>query len=34
MTKPTNVMATATQHFKAQLNGDLNKIRVPEWDRI
>ena len=32
MTKPTNVMATATQHFKSQLNGDLHKIIVPEWE--
>jgi hypothetical protein len=32
MTKPTNVMAKATQHFKSQLNGDLEKIIVPEWE--
>ena len=25
-------MAKATQHFKSQLNGDLQKIVVPEWE--
>lgn len=31
-TKNENVLTKATKHFKTQLNGELNKITVPEWE--
>ena len=31
-TKTENVLNKATKHFKSQLNGELNKITVPEWE--
>ena len=32
MTNTPNVLSKATKHFKLQLNGELNKITVPEWE--
>ena len=32
MTNTPNVLTKATKHFKSQLNGELNKITVPEWE--
>ena len=28
----SNVISKAQSHFKTKLNGDLNRISVPEWE--